>query len=52
MPAPEAANTNGGSHHEFRCYHPVAAGTTDRELVELARAATHTETPLHVEETS
>ena len=52
MPSPEAGTANGGSHHEFRCYHPVAPGTTDVELVELARTATQTDTPLHVEETS
>ena len=52
MPPPESGDENGGAHHEFRCYHPVPAGTSDRELVELARAATRTQTPLHVEETA
>ena len=52
MPRPEAGSANGGSHHTFCCYHPVAAGTTDRELVELARTTTQTQTPLHVQETS
>ncbi|WP_300682861.1 ABC transporter ATP-binding protein [Nocardioides sp.] len=38
------------SLHTFRCHHPVAPGTGDAELVELARSATHTSTPLHAEE--
>lgn len=51
MPAPQSSGTNGNNPHQFRCHHPVPAGTTDAELVQLARRATHTETPLHVEET-
>lgn len=52
MPSPEAGATNGSQPHDYRCYHPIPAGTTDGELVELARAATHTDTPLHVKESS
>lgn len=30
---PVQIDTAAVSHHEFRCYHPVPAGTTDRELI-------------------
>ena len=40
MPAPESGTANGGGLHEFRCHHPVPAGTSDSELAELARTAT------------
>jgi peptide/nickel transport system ATP-binding protein len=40
MPDPVLETTQDGSPHEFRCHHPVPAGTSDAELVTLARAAT------------
>lgn len=40
MPEPVSGSVEGGEPHEFRCHHPVPAGTTDVELVTLARAAT------------
>lgn len=40
MPEPVSGSVEGGEPHEFRCHHPVPAGTTDVELVALARAAT------------
>ena len=43
MPAPEAGGVDGGAVHEFRCYHPVPAGTSDAELVALARSATRSD---------
>jgi peptide/nickel transport system ATP-binding protein len=57
MPLVETGASANGTLHELRCYHPVPAGTGDRELVQLARSATHTETPhvfnhQNVEETS
>ena len=45
MPAPETGAAGSGMVHEFRCYHPVPAGTGDAELVQLARSATRTTTP-------
>jgi peptide/nickel transport system ATP-binding protein len=45
MPEPEPGATNGGTVHEFRCYHPVPAGTGDAELVQLARSAIRSATP-------
>ncbi|GGO68096.1 oligopeptide/dipeptide ABC transporter ATP-binding protein [Nocardioides deserti] len=39
-----------GTTHVLRCHHPVPSGTSDAELVDMARRATHTPTPLHVEE--
>jgi peptide/nickel transport system ATP-binding protein len=45
MPAPETSAAGSGLVHEFRCYHPVPAGTGDAELVQLARSATRTTTP-------
>lgn len=50
MPPTEPVSGNGDGPHLLRCYHPVPAGTSDAELVELARRTTRTETPLHVEE--
>ncbi|MEV0881070.1 ABC transporter ATP-binding protein [Micromonospora echinofusca] len=50
MPPVEPGADGGG--HEFRCHHPVPAGSSNAELVELARAATGRTTPLHVEETA
>ena len=38
--------------HVLRCHHPIPAGTSDAELIELARSTTHTDTPLHLEENS
>jgi peptide/nickel transport system ATP-binding protein len=37
---PAAAGTvnGGGAPHVFRCHHPVPGGTSDRQLVELARS--------------
>ncbi|SCL49225.1 peptide/nickel transport system ATP-binding protein [Micromonospora citrea] len=52
MPPPERADADGDDAHEFRCHHPVPAGTSNAELVELAGAATGRTTPLHVEETA
>ncbi|MET8307204.1 ABC transporter ATP-binding protein [Micromonospora sp. NPDC005173] len=52
MPTVQGANADGGDFHEFRCYHPVPAGTSNAELVELASAVTGRSTPLHVEETA
>jgi peptide/nickel transport system ATP-binding protein len=52
MPPVEAGPGNGTSGHQFRCHHPVPAGTSDAELIELARAATRSSTPLHVEESA
>lgn len=52
MPPVEAGAAPPGTLHELRCHHPVPAGTRDDELVELARAATRSATPLHVEETA
>lgn len=40
MPEPMLTVSAGGEPHELRCHHPVSAGTTDVELVTLARAAT------------
>ncbi|MCF0091784.1 ABC transporter ATP-binding protein [Micromonospora sp. MH99] len=51
MPPPTTGD-GGAGLHEFRCYHPVPAGSSNTELVELARAATGRNTPLHVEETA
>lgn len=44
MPDPVAAPANGSGPHELRCHHPIPTGTTDAELVALARAATRTTT--------
>ncbi|SCF05275.1 peptide/nickel transport system ATP-binding protein [Micromonospora viridifaciens] len=52
MPPAGGANGDGYDFHEFRCHHPVPAGTSNAELVELASAATGRSTPLHVEETA
>jgi peptide/nickel transport system ATP-binding protein len=57
MPPAETGASANGLRHELRCYHPIPAGTGDPELVELARSATHTDTPhvfnhQNVEETS
>jgi peptide/nickel transport system ATP-binding protein len=30
---PERVDTLAGRQHEYRCYHPIPAGTTDRELI-------------------
>ncbi len=50
MPPVRGADT--GEVHEFRCHHPVPAGTGNAELVELAAAATgRRTTPLTAEET-
>ncbi|MFF0341524.1 oligopeptide/dipeptide ABC transporter ATP-binding protein [Kribbella sp. NPDC004875] len=41
FPAAAAGTVNGGhAPHVFRCHHPVPGGTSDRQLVELARSAT------------
>ncbi|GAB2943718.1 ATP-binding cassette domain-containing protein [Micromonospora polyrhachis] len=50
LPPVQHANADGEDHHEFRCHHPVPAGTSNAELVELASTATGRTTPLHVEE--
>lgn len=52
MPPAQRANTGGADTHEFRCHHPVPAGTSNAELVELASAVTGRTTPLHAEETA
>jgi peptide/nickel transport system ATP-binding protein len=52
MPPAQQANADGAAAHEFRCHHPVPAGTSNAELVELAGAVTGRTTPLHVEETA
>ena len=44
---PVRSGDGGAGSHEFRCYHPVPAGSSNTELVELARAATGRTTPLH-----
>ncbi|MGW5668253.1 oligopeptide/dipeptide ABC transporter ATP-binding protein [Micromonospora sp. NPDC003776] len=51
MPNARSATTPAGGIHEFRCHHPVPAGTSNAELVELARAAAGRTSHLHVEET-
>jgi hypothetical protein len=33
------AGQAGTAQHVFRCHHPVPDGTSDRQLVELARTA-------------
>ncbi|MGA4685458.1 oligopeptide/dipeptide ABC transporter ATP-binding protein [Micromonospora sp. AB353] len=47
MPAPRPAEGEG---HEFRCHHPVPAGTANTELVALATSATGRTTTESVEE--
>ncbi|MEV4545988.1 ABC transporter ATP-binding protein [Micromonospora echinaurantiaca] len=51
MPPAERSDADGTAH-EFRCYHPVPAGTSNAELVELASAATGRTTPLPAQETA
>jgi peptide/nickel transport system ATP-binding protein len=48
LPPVETAETTGTAH-EFRCYHPIPAGTEDGEL---ARSASRSTTQQHVEETA
>ncbi|PUA80982.1 oligopeptide/dipeptide ABC transporter ATP-binding protein [Nocardioides currus] len=50
LPELTPGTANGHGPHAFRCHHPVPLGTSDAELVELARRETRTTTPLHVEE--
>ncbi|MFI7489864.1 oligopeptide/dipeptide ABC transporter ATP-binding protein [Micromonospora echinaurantiaca] len=51
MPPAERSDAEG-TFHEFRCYHPVPAGTSNAELVELASTATGRTTPLPAQETA
>ena len=45
MPAPRTGASDNGTRHELRCHHPIPAGTSDHELVQLARVATGQDNP-------
>ena len=50
MPDPVVVTHPGVTTHELRCLHPVPAGTSDAELLQIARRSTHTNAPHHHEE--
>ncbi|MFC8501781.1 oligopeptide/dipeptide ABC transporter ATP-binding protein [Pedococcus sp. NPDC057267] len=45
MPEPHTGAADNGTLHELRCYHPIPAGTSDADLVALARDASSTPQP-------
>ncbi|MDO3702783.1 ABC transporter ATP-binding protein [Micromonospora sp. C28SCA-DRY-2] len=49
MPPAQRTDADGATVHEFRCHHPVPAGTSNAELVELASGRT---APLPAQETA
>ncbi|MFE6508387.1 oligopeptide/dipeptide ABC transporter ATP-binding protein [Nocardioides sp. NPDC057767] len=52
LPESTPGTVNGSGPHVFRCHHPVPAGTSDAELVELARRETGTDQHQPAEERS